>query len=239
MIRKFSDWKTRQSILVILAHPDDPEFFLGGSIALWSRQGHEVNYWLLTLGEKGCDSTENDCSKIAEIRRKEQLEAAKLLGVKSVGFGGFADGEILPNLNIRKEIVRAIRTIRPNVVVTSDPGNRFHRGNALNHPDHVYAGMNVLDALYPAVNNALYYPDLVEDGLKTHFVNELWICSPRYKNCKVDVSIYVSQKIDAVTKHVSQVGENINLIRQRMLARYKWNALLKKKYYEYFYRITF
>ncbi len=224
---------------MILAHPDDPEFFLGGSIALWSQQGHAVSYWLLTLGEKGCDSTEIDCSKIAEIRRGEQLEAAKLLGVKSVDFGGFRDGEILPNLIIRKEVVRAIRTIRPTVVVTCDPGNRFHRGHALNHPDHVYAGMNVIDAVYPAVNNALYYPDLLEDGLKPHFINELWLSLAEHKNCKVDISSCVGQKIDALSKHTSQIGKNMKVIRERMLARYKWSALFKKKYYEYFYRIIF
>jgi len=124
-MEKIEGWKEKQKILVILAHPDDPEFFCGASIARWVEMGHEVYYALFTSGDKGCDEERNDCKDIAALREQEQRSAANFLGVKSVTFMRFEDGYLEANMLARKAAVRVIRTIKPSVIVSCDPTALF------------------------------------------------------------------------------------------------------------------
>jgi len=102
-------WNEKKKILVILAHPDDPEFFCGATIARWCAAGHEVHYCLLTKGQKGAPDLTLSETELAAKRVIEQQAAADSLGVKSVEYMDYIDGEVLPDLDMRKKIVRVIR----------------------------------------------------------------------------------------------------------------------------------
>ena len=142
-------WVGSKEILVILAHPDDPEFFLGGTIARWIKAGHVVRYLLLTKGDKGAKDINLDFDAIARTRISEQENAARSLGVKSVEYLDYEDGYIYPDLALRKMIVREIRKQRPDILVTCDPTNIFPSERYINHPDHRYTGQAVIDAVFP------------------------------------------------------------------------------------------
>src|SRR3990172_11428642 len=148
-------WDTPQNILVILAHPDDPEFFCGGTLAKWARDGHSITYQLITCGDKGFnDSTPADMTPdaLCAIRHKEQQAAAKVIGAKEVRFMDTDDGYLVPDIHLRREIVRVIRKFKPDILVTCDPQNLFAI-YGINHPDHRAAGQVVLDAVFPAAGN--------------------------------------------------------------------------------------
>ncbi|MCJ7566848.1 MAG: PIG-L family deacetylase, partial [Anaerolineales bacterium] len=116
---------TFDRVLVVLAHPDDPEFFCGGTIARWVASGREITYCLLTRGDKGSDDESCSTQELAEIREAEQRAAAKVLGVHDVRFLNELDGYVLPTLELRSDIVRVIRQVKPQVVITCDPTNFF------------------------------------------------------------------------------------------------------------------
>ena len=142
------NWDDNQKILVILAHPDDPEFFCGATLARWARAGHDITYLLLTCGDKGYNpTTQADMTpeKLCEIRHEEQANAAKVIGAKSVHFLDLPDGYLVPDLNLRRNVVREIRRYKPDILVTCDPQNLFAT-YGINHPDHRACGQVVLDA---------------------------------------------------------------------------------------------
>jgi LmbE family N-acetylglucosaminyl deacetylase len=128
-------WNGSQSILVILAHPDDPEFFCGATIARWTSAGHRVSYCLLTRGDKGANDPRVDPVELATRRENEQRAAAARLGVQDVHFLDFLDGCLVPGLEARLAITRVIRKIKPDILVSCDPQNLFPSDNNINHPD--------------------------------------------------------------------------------------------------------
>ena len=111
-------WDIKQKILVVLAHPDDPEFFCGGTLSIWAKEGHEVIYCLLTKGDKGVNENFKGVDDIKQLRMDEQKKAAEVIGVHKITFLDNEDGYLMPNLELRKEIVRVIRRERPDIVVT-------------------------------------------------------------------------------------------------------------------------
>ena len=148
---EFSEgWDGQKRILVILAHPDDPEFFCGATIARWAANGHLINYVLLTRGDKGAQDRSLKPDEISRMREIEQQGAARVLGVQSVRFLDYLDGYLVPDLALRKDIVRVIRQERPDILVTCDPLN-FISDTHINHPDHRAAGLATLDAVFPVV----------------------------------------------------------------------------------------
>ncbi len=202
------EWTEKKRILVILAHPDDPEFFFGGSIARWISAGHEVFYCLLTMGDKGGNDLQITPEQLASIRIVEQQNAAKVLGVKEVFFLSSPDGFLHPNDLVRKEVVRQIRKIKPEIVVSCDPTNYFIRGRYINHPDHRAAGEITLDAVFPAAGNVYYFPELITDeNLQPHTPNEVWLSSPVKPNTILDVTDFWQLRMAALKMHTSQIGE--------------------------------
>jgi LmbE family N-acetylglucosaminyl deacetylase len=206
-------------VLVVLAHPDDPEFFCGGTVARWTSEGREVYYCLLTRGDKGADEPGTDPVALAETREREQRAAASVLGVKYVEFLDYEDGNLVADLETRKSVVRVIRTVRPDIVITCDPTNVY--GQFVNHVDHRVAGQVTLDAVYPAARSALYFPDLYEvEGLEPHKVHELYIAGPVHPNTTVDITAFMDLKLKALTEHRSQIDDLDALadrLRKRML----------------------
>jgi len=208
-------------VLVVLAHPDDPEFFCGGTLALWAEQGREIRYCLLTRGDKGADEIGADPAVLAVQREAEQRAAAAVLGVRQVEFLDQPDGYLTPDLALRKQVVRVVRRVRPDIVVTCDPTNFFPSDRYINHPDHRAAGQATLDAVFPAAGSAMFFPELLTDeGLAPHKVRQVYVAMPQTANTVVDVTATVARKITALREHRSQIPDQAGLearIRERML----------------------
>jgi LmbE family N-acetylglucosaminyl deacetylase len=232
-------WNSPKIILIILAHPDDPEYFCGATIAKWVQEGHKVEYCLFTKGEKGINDDYREVKNIISIREKEQRSAAKILGVNCVLYLNYMDGMLMPNLEARKNIVRVIRAQKPNIVVTCDPTNYYLNDNYLNHPDHRAAGEIVVDAVFPASQNKLYFPELLSEQLLPHHVEEVWLSLPKEANITLDVTETWPLKLQALEEHTSQIG-NVMKFRAHMASKSAFkdkNNILH--YEEKFNRIIF
>ncbi len=225
-------WENPQKVLVILAHPDDPEFFCGATLARWAKAGHEIHYFLLTCGDKGFDDIHASADQICRTRHAEQNAAAAIIGVKSVRFLDLEDGFVLPSIDLRREIVRAIRQIKPDILVTCDPTHLFAGDYYINHPDHRYAGQVVLDAVFPASSNPFFFPELIKDeGLMPHRPREVWISLTSNPSVILDVTDTWEIKIRALKEHKSQIG-NPKEFEERMRARKSEKSTEENEYYE-------
>ncbi len=234
------NWEERQKILVVLAHPDDPEFFLGGAIARWTQAGHEVSYCLLTRGDKGVKDGYVNPEALIERREKEQRAAASILGVNQIHYCNYPDGYLEANLETRKVVVREIRRIKPSVVVGCDPTNIFPRENYINHPDHRAAGTIVVDAVFPAAGNVLFFPELLDEGLQPHAVREVWLSLTHQPNVTLDVTEFWETRLRALHEHASQIGNDLQAFDQRIRsARTADSSEEKPVYTHQFRRITF
>jgi len=201
------NWQKKKKILVILAHPDDPEFFCGATLARWAEAGHEISYLLLTKGDKGSDDPTMTPDHLMAIRTAEQVAAAHVIGVKQVVFFDYPDGYLIPDLDMRLKLVRHIRKERPEIIVTSDPLNYYIRGKHINHPDHRAAGQVTLDAVFPAAGNRFFFPELINEGLLPFSPEEVWISLTQEATILLDVTEHWQTKVNALICHASQIGD--------------------------------
>lgn len=229
-------WEGPQRVLVILAHPDDPEFFCGATTARWTAAGHTVAYCLLTCGDKGSSDRGMTSERLCGIRHAEQRRAAAILGVHQVDFLDFPDGYLTPDLSLRREVTRVIRREKPDVLVTCDPQNLFAGENRLNHPDHRAAGQAVLDAVYPAARDHLNFIELWQDeGLEPHKVREVWVSGTNQPNVRLDVTATWETKINALYEHKSQIGDPAALA-ERLRSRHTDDSTPEAPRYEEAFR---
>lgn len=204
--------------VVISAHPDDVDFGCAGTVAVWTKQGAKVSYIICTDGDKGSDDPKLAAQPLAELRQREQREAAATVGVEEVVFLGFPDGELDNDLALRKALVAWIRRLRPDVVICQDPANRAFENPFVSHRDHRMAAEAAFDALYPACGNPHFFPELLEQGLLPHKVPELLFFGTHAPNFWQDISTTISLKIQAILCHRSQVADPASLeafIRER------------------------
>jgi len=187
--------------LVIAPHPDDAEFGVAGTVARWTKQGIDVVYLVCTSGEKGTSDPNMQPAELIKIREQEQRDAAKLLGVREIVFLRYADQGLEDTPEFRKDLVRIIRTYRPETVVSPDPYRRY-----IWHRDHRIAGQSALDAVFPYARNHLAYPDLLEAGLQPHKVREVLLYGSEDVNYRVDITATFHLKLAALYCHQSQVG---------------------------------
>jgi LmbE family N-acetylglucosaminyl deacetylase len=199
-----------QRILVVTAHPDDVDFGVAGSVAVWTEAGLEVAYCIVTDGDAGGSDRSVTRADMAAIRRKEQSEAARLVGVTDVTFLGFPDGRLVPDLELRRAITAVIRRFRPDRVVAQSPERNWDRIYA-SHPDHLAAGEAATCAVYPDARNPFAFPELLDDGLEPHTVPELWIMATDRADRAVDATAQYARKLAALRSHQSQVGEGAEL----------------------------
>jgi LmbE family N-acetylglucosaminyl deacetylase len=192
--------------LVIMAHPDDPEFSAGGTLALWTGAGAEITYLILTNGDKGNDDPEMTPERLIALRQEEQRSAAEVLGVKRVLFFGEPDGELVPSLELRRRVVAEIRRYQPEAILAPDPTGYYFLGEYINHPDHRAAGEIALGAIFPASGNRMYHPELLAEGLEPSPVAEVWLTGSPEPNRWVDISAVFETKVEAIRCHVSQVS---------------------------------
>ncbi|MCH8102049.1 MAG: PIG-L family deacetylase, partial [Chloroflexi bacterium] len=163
------------SAMIVVAHADDAEYGCSGTVAQLTRRGWDVVYVLCTDGSRGSEDRDLSGEDLSAIRRREQIAAGKILGLKAVEFLGYPDSFLTPSLELRKDIARMIRKHRPDVLITNNPTRELSNNSYIGHPDHQAAGEAALSAVYPTSRDHLAYPDMLEEGLEPHRVQEVWV----------------------------------------------------------------
>ncbi len=208
------------TILIIVAHPDDIEFGVGGAVACWTDAGHRVVYCIVTDGSAGSNDPDVDPQALVERRRQEQLKAAAIVGVHDVRFLGYQDGVLQPTIALRRDLTRLIRELKPYRVVTMDPTSVLLQEETeqgefayINHPDHRAVGEAALYAFFPSAESRPIFRELLAEGLEPHHVTELYLTVAAQPNLAVDISDVIDRKIAALLAHESQldaaVGEMV------------------------------
>jgi LmbE family N-acetylglucosaminyl deacetylase len=192
-----------ERILVVVAHPDDVDFGAAGSVATWTDAGIEVSYCIVTDGDAGGFDQDVPRHVMAETRRAEQTAAAKVVGVTDLHFLGHPDGRVQPSLDLRRDLSRVIRTVRPQLVVTQSPERNYQRIYA-SHPDHLATGEAALCAVYPDARNPFAHPELLDEGLEAWTVPEVWLMALSEPDRFVDITDAFERKVEALHCHVSQ-----------------------------------
>jgi len=195
-----------ERILVVTAHPDDVDFGAGGTIANWTDAGIAVTYCIVTNGDAGGADPSVPREEIPRIRQAEQRAAGQALGVRDVRFLNYVDGELTVTHELRRDISRVIRQVRPQRMLIQSPDRNWDRIYA-SHPDHLAAGEAAIFAVYPDARNPFAHPNLLQDeGLQAWTVSEVWVMGTPAPNHWLDVTDQVERKIEALRAHESQVG---------------------------------
>jgi len=206
-----------QRVLVIAAHPDDIEFVVAGTVAKWVRAGTEVRYVVATSGDAGTHRLDITREELARIREAEQRAAARVVGVEEVVFLGYPDGMVQPTLDLRRDLVREIRRLKPDMVICFDPTRLFVRASYINHPDHRAVSQAALDAISPTAAMPLSFPDMREEGLEPHRVRQILVSATPSPDTWIDITETFDLKLEALRQHVSQFDgrrDYIGMIRQ-------------------------
>lgn len=193
-----------ERVLVVTAHPDDIDFGGAGTVATLTDMGIEVSYCICTYGDAGGFDPAVPRSEIPKIRQAEQENAARILGVKDIHWLGYPDGALEVSMDLRRDISRVIRKVRPQLVITQNPERNWERIYA-SHPDHMAAGEAALQAVYPDARNPFTHTTLLQDeGLEAWTVSQVWILSAQKRTKFVNVTKQYQRKVDALRAHVSQ-----------------------------------
>ncbi|HEY1652490.1 MAG TPA: PIG-L deacetylase family protein [Acidimicrobiales bacterium] len=194
---------------MVTAHPDDVDFGSAGTVAAFTAAGLEVTYCIVTNGEAGGSDRQMTRAEMAALRQDEQRAAAAVVGVTDLRFLGHPDGMVQATLELRRDISRVIRQVRPERVITQSPERNWDFIYA-SHPDHLAAGDAAVCAVYPDSRNPFAHPELLEaEGLEPWTVNELWIMGPGKPSSAVAVETTdtVERKVAALMCHKSQLPD--------------------------------
>lgn len=193
-------------VMVVAAHPDDAEFGAGGTVAKWVQAGKEVVYVLATRGDKGSEDPTMTPQRLAKLREEEQRAAANRLGVSQVIFLDYADGEVTPDLQLRRDITREIRRWQPDAVICQNP-TTFYVNGYINHPDHRAVGEATLAAVFPIARDHLNYPEHRSEGLEPHKVKYVFLNISPDADTFIDITDTMDRKIEALWEHESQFND--------------------------------
>jgi LmbE family N-acetylglucosaminyl deacetylase len=196
-------------VLGIFAHPDDAEIAAGGTMAKWVDAGREVHLLVLTNGDRGSQDPELDRVELARIRSRETQKAGDVLGLASVRILGLHDGDLVNVVEVREQVVRRIREVRAETVLSVDPTAVFFRNSYYNHSDHRNAGWIALDSAFPGSGNPHFFPEHLGDGLGVQDITDVWLGWTNEPNHTEDVTASWTRKIDALARHDSQLSEGI------------------------------
>jgi LmbE family N-acetylglucosaminyl deacetylase len=196
-----------QRVMSVAAHPDDAEFNCAGTLAKLAENGVEVTVVVCTAGNRGGEGDRSE-EELARVRAEEQREANEILGVKNYVNLGHDDGSLTPTLELRKDITRAIRRYRPNLVITSNPVRNFGFIGG-NHPDHLASGEATMAAIYPTARNPMALPELLQEGLEKWVVDWVYVTGQTLEkpNLYEDISSTIDKKANALLAHKSQLGD--------------------------------
>ena len=192
-----------ERVLAVVAHPDDVDYGSAGTIAQWTSRGVEVAYCIATYGDAGgFDDTPRE--QMAALRESEQRAAAAAVGVTDVTFLGYPDGQLAVSYELRRDISRQIRRVRPQLILTASPVRNFRRA-AASHPDHLAIAEATLCAVYPDARNPFAHPELLaEEGLDAWAVPEVWMTGGVEADHWVDITDAFELKLAALRAHASQ-----------------------------------
>ncbi len=219
--------KEKKVLLAIGAHPDDIDFGASGTVAKFVEEGWEAYYVICTDGSRGSTDPKMTHERLSQIRRKEQLAAGKVLGVKDVYFLNHPDTELAADQQLKEELVRLIRQIKPQIVIGLDPtfyyslepafGQEHH---FVNHTDHRAVALATMDAVFPLSRDRLTFPLHEQEGLPSHRVEELWLVNWGGKKPEhlVDVTKTIDKKLEALSEHMSQF-DDFPTVKKRVLTR--------------------
>ncbi len=222
----------------MVAHADDAEFGAAGTIARWAREGKDVFYVVATNGNKGSSDPEMTHEKLAKLRQEEQLAACRVLGVKDVVFLGYPDGELVPTIQLRRDLTREIRRFKPDIALVPDPTTYYFGSQYVNHPDHRAIGEAALGAIFPSARDRLTFAELLVGGFEPHKVKELYLTLSNSPDTWVDITEYMDIKLAALREHKSQMSDMAEVekrIRERAEAAAADRGM---KYAEAFKRMT-
>jgi LmbE family N-acetylglucosaminyl deacetylase len=189
--------------LVITAHPDDIDFGGAGTVANLTDAGTVVTYCLVTDGQAGGFDHSIPRIEMAAIRREEQTKAAAEVGVTDLVFLGYMDGEVEVTMELRHQLSRVIRQVRPQVVITQSPVRNLDRIYT-SHPDHLATGEAAMCAVYPDARNPFAFPELLTSGLEPWSVLEMWVMGHHDPDAPVDITHQIERKLRALHHHRSQ-----------------------------------
>lgn len=191
-----------ETALVVTPHPDDAEIGCGGTVAKWIAEGTAVYYVLCTNGDKGTSDPNLTSARLAEIREREQAEAADVLGVREVVYLGYPDGALEDTADFRGRLVHAIRKFKPDAVLATDP----HRRGFYLHRDHRMCGIVTMDAVFPYARDRLHYPEHEKEGLQPHKAGDVLFWGTEEPDTFVDITDTIELKIESLKKHASQIS---------------------------------
>jgi LmbE family N-acetylglucosaminyl deacetylase len=196
------------TVLGIAAHPDDLDFGAAGTMAHFAESGAAVHYLILTDGSSGSDDKQMTPQRLTKIREEEQRAAVKEIGGKSVTFLGYPDGQLEITMALKRDAVKVIRTIRPDIVVAMDPSVLYSASRGfINHPDHRAAGQTALDAVFPLARDHMSFPELYAQGFKPHKTKTILLTNFDDANYYVDITKTFPKKVAALRAHTSQVPD--------------------------------
>lgn len=221
------------------AHPDDLDFLAGGSLAKFAASGADVHYLILTDGSNGTAKQDLAATQLVAMRRAEQDAAAAATGAVSSEFLNYKDGELEVTLALKKDIVRIIRILKPDTVITFDPSLLYYAPrDFINHPDHRAAGQATLDAIFPLARDHLSFPDLQAEGYEPHKVKTVLLSNFEKQDFFIDITDTIDAKIAALTAHASQMPNMATVEQTVRNTAAQTGAILGTPYAEGFVRIT-
>jgi LmbE family N-acetylglucosaminyl deacetylase len=201
------DGRRIERVLAVMAHPDDVDFGAAGTVRQWTEAGVHVSYCLVTNGDAGGFDEETPRAEIPAIRQAEQRAAGALLGVDDVRFLGYRDGELQVSHELRRDISRVIRQVRPDRMLIQSPERNWNRIFS-SHPDHLAAGDAAIQAIYPDARNPFAHASLLlDEGLEAWSVPETWVMAHPLPNVWVDITDVFDDKVAAIRAHASQLPD--------------------------------
>ena len=204
-------------VLAIFAHPDDAEIAAGGTLANWTEAGREVHLLVLTNGDRGSQDPALDRAELARTRSRETEAAGELLGLASVRLLDVHDGDLTNTAEVRDQVVRRIREVRAETVLSVDPTAVFFQNSYYNHSDHRTAGFVALDSAFPGSGNPHFFPEHLGEGIAVQEVTDMWLGWTNEPNHTEDVTGTWQTKIDALSCHESQLAEGIRFFETFLL----------------------
>ena len=227
-----------KKVLVITPHPDDADFWCSGTIAKWLGNGATVRYVLCTDGGKGTTDPNISSADLSKLREQEQADAVEALGVQELVLLHHPDGSLEDDDEFRRELVRQIRQVQPDVVLCPEP----YRKNLAWHRDHRIAGQVALDAVFPCARDHLHFVELWRDeGLEPHKTPTMLFWGTENADTTIDITESMDAKIMAVAAHKSQMdGRSLkeieDFVRERAQVSEGGSG---KEYVEAFRKVTF
>lgn len=191
-------------VLVVEAHPDDAEWYCGGTIVKLAKAGADITFVICTEAEKGSYNPNTNPIELAQTRKREQEAARAFMGVREIVYLGIPDGELEVTLELRKRLAVLYRAYRPDILLTFDPWRRDEL-----HPDHRACGTVALDARL-AAKMPLYYPKA--EQREAWATPEIWMFSTDAPNHFVDITDVFETRLDALKLHASQSVGNAESI---------------------------